>query len=271
MRRGTLQILALLAVVIIFPYGCATPGPNAWGADVSFVPTGQRLRDAASDAVKNPHVWIPLAGAAVFQIDGWDRKVSNWARENTPVFGSQHNASDWSDRLVVVSSVSYLTTVIVTRGPENSDEWLRAKARGLAVGLGAIASTEIITIALKAATSRTRPNEESTESFPSGHASGSAALAGLTSDNLRYTDLTTGTQRGLSLGLDAVTIGTAWARVEAGAHFPSDTLVGMALGYFISAFFDDAFLHGASNKDKRVALTLAPLRGGFALQWQQTF
>jgi len=269
MQCGSLKLLAPLMVVVVFLCGCATPGPHAWGEEVSFAPGTQRLRDAASSAVRSTRVWVPLAGAALLQINGWDRKVSDWARENTPVFGSEHNASDWSDRLEIASAVSYFATALATRGPEDPDAWWRDKGRGLAVGLGAIACTGAATTMLKYATGRTRPNGDSTESFPSGHTSFVAVTTGLASDNLRDIDLSDGVRRGLVLGLDSLTISTAWSRVEAGAHFPADTLAGMALGYFFSAFADDAFLHGAS--DRRVALTLVPVRGGAELQWQLAY
>ena len=266
MPHGSSQALAPLMVVAVFLNGCTTPGPHAWGEDVSFAPGTQRLRDAASSAARSPRVWVPLAGAALLQINGWDRKVSDWARENTPVFGSQQSASDWSDGLVIASSVSYFATALATRGPEDSDAWWQDKGRGLAVGVSAIACTSAVTTVLKYATARTRPNGDSTQSFPSGHTSFAAVTTGLASDNLRDIDLSNGVRRGLVLGLDSLTIGTAWARVEAGAHFPADTLGGMALGNFMSALADDAFLHGASNR--RVALTLVPMRGGAELQWQ---
>jgi hypothetical protein len=34
-------------------------------------------------------------GAAAFQIDDWDHRASDWAREHTPVFGSQRDAERW--------------------------------------------------------------------------------------------------------------------------------------------------------------------------------
>ncbi len=43
-------------------------------------------------------------------------------------------------------------------------------------------------------------------------------------------------------GLVLITAGTAWARVEANKHYPADILAGMAIGHFISAFVNDAFL-----------------------------
>ena len=72
----------------------------------------------------------------------------------------------------------------------------------------------------------------------------------------------------LKVGLDALTIGTSWARIEAGAHFPSDTLVSMALGNFCAVFFNDAFL-GLDSAN--ASLTFVPLSGGGELRWQLRF
>jgi len=51
----------------------------------------------------------------------------------------------------------------------------------------------------------------------------------------------TGGTTSLRIGLASLTTGTAWARVEAGKHFPSDVLAGMALGHLIGAFINDVF------------------------------
>jgi membrane-associated phospholipid phosphatase len=227
------------------------------------------VRDSALDAATSPRVWAPLAGAALFQIDGWDRKVSNWARDNTPVFGSEQSARDWSNYLRTASSVAYFSTVVFTPGPDELGPWLSEKSQGLLVGLGAIAVTGAATTGLKNITARTRPNGEGTESMPSGHTSHSAVLTGLARDNLTTMELGPGTRLTLDAGLDLLTIGTAWARVEAGAHFPSDTLVGMALGNFMSRFFDEAFLGIPS--EERPSVTFTPSRHGFSLQWRLAF
>jgi membrane-associated phospholipid phosphatase len=224
------------------------------------------LREAAIESAKEPRVWAPLGGAALFQIDGWDRKVSNWARDNTPIFGSQHSAADWSDQLRTASSVAYFASVVLTPDPNETGPWLRDKAQGLVVGLGAIAVTGLATTTLKDVTGRTRPNGQGTQSFPSGHTSHSAVLTGLARDNLDYMDLSTGTRRTLDVGLDALTIGTAWARIEAGAHFPSDTLFSIALGNFVSGFFDRAFL--GSPLDRQVSFNLTPVAHGVELNWE---
>jgi len=46
----------------------------------------------------------------------------------------------------------------------------------------------------------------------------------------------------LDAGFISFGAGTSWARVEAGMHYPSDVLAGAALGHFIAAVVNDAFL-----------------------------
>jgi hypothetical protein len=271
-RIDSLPTHALLTAGLLLSLlvsGCATSGQRIWGADATLHPGAQRLREAAIDAARSPRVWVPLAGAAVFQVNGWDRKVSNWARDKTPIFGSQQSASDWSDALRTASSVSYFATVLATPGADTPREWLVDKSQGFAVGLAAVAVTGVTTTALKKAAARTRPNGQGTESFPSGHASHSAVMTGLARDNLLDIDMNESTRHGLDLGLDALTAGTAWARIEAGAHFPADTLFSVALGNFVSSFFDNAFLQHAS--DRRVTWTVEPLPGGLELDWHARF
>jgi len=260
---------AALVLLVLFTSGCVSTGGRDWGADATAKPGFARIKEAAVDAVRDPHVWVPLAGAALFQIDGWDRKVSNWARDNTPVFGSQQAAEDWSNHLRTASSVAYFSTVLLTPGPDDAGTWIRDKAKGLTVGLGAIATTGLATTALKKAVGRTRPNGEGNESFPSGHTSHSAVLTGLARDNLEYADLSPFTRTTLDAGFDLLTAGTAWARVEAGAHFPSDTLFSFALGSFVSRVFDRTFLEAGAAP--RVSLNVEPLPHGFELRWQMLY
>jgi hypothetical protein len=68
-----------------------------------------------------------------------------------------------------------------------------------------------------------------------------------------------GTRVALDVGLHALTIGTSWARIEAGWHYPADTLFSMALGNFLAAFINDAFM-GLSETQS--GLTLNAVDGG---------
>jgi hypothetical protein len=58
-----------------------------------------------------------VAGAAVFQIDDWDREVADWARREQPIFGN--DAAQWSDDLRSASSIAYVATVLLTPGGDD--------------------------------------------------------------------------------------------------------------------------------------------------------
>lgn len=236
-RWGAILLLALLA-----GSGCATTSPTRWGEGATLTPGWDRVRDAAVDAATDPHVWVPLAGAVVFRAGDWDEDVSDWARRETPVFGSTENARRWSDDLKSASAIAYALTVLATPSGDDPREWFTNKAKGLAVGLGARAATSWSTRALKEGIGRERPDGSDDLSMPSGHSSASAVNTRLASRNLRAIPMSDRTRRALDIGLLSLTLGTSWARVEAGKHYPSDTLAGMALGGFFAAFVNDAFL-----------------------------
>lgn len=109
-------------------------------------------------------------------------------------------------------------------------------------------------------TDRTRPNGENSRSLPSGHASTTAAAARLAADTLRYYDLGPGALAASHAGLVALTAATAWARVEAGEHFPADVLLGAALGNFLATFTAGGFLN--PSVATRAVVIVQPLPGG---------
>ncbi|MFC5576867.1 phosphatase PAP2 family protein [Lysobacter niabensis] len=245
--------------------GCATlPDGSAWGDSATLTPGWERVRASAVNAAKDPHVWVPLVGAAVFQVGDWDREVADWAQRERPLFGSQRNAARWSDDLRSASSAAYVATVLLTPGGDEPDEWVRAKAKGLGVGLAARGATSLLTQGLKQGVGRERPDGSDELSFPSGHASASAVNTRLASRNLRSIEMSDTTRRVLDVGLVTLTAGTSWARIEAGKHYPSDVLFGMALGNFLAAFINDAFLGARAAQHRGV--TLEALPGGLALR-----
>jgi hypothetical protein len=63
-------------------------------------------------------------------------------------------------------------------------------------------------------------------------------------------------------------IGTSWARIEAGWHYPADTLFSMALGNFIASFVNDAFM---GPPDPRSSMALHAVDGGAVVQVQLRF
>lgn len=245
------------------------PDGSRWGDAATLAPGWQRVRASAVDAVKSPWVWGPLAGAAVLQVDSWDEEVADWASDTTPVFGSPQHAKDWSDGLRDASVVGYAASVLATPSGELDGDWLAAKTKGAVVGVGAFATTSTVTGGLKSVTSRERPNGADDRSFPSGHASTAAVFDTLAVRNLQSIDASPALRTAFEIGAGAITGGTAWARVEAGAHYPSDVLVGVALGNFMAAFFTGAFL--GLEPGATLALTAEPARGGVLVRWDVRF
>jgi len=249
--------------------GCSTlPNGRIWGEDATLRPGWERVQQSAINAARDPWVWAPAVGAAVFQIDDWDRKVSDWAREHTPVFGSQSNAEAWSDDLRTASVLAHYATILATPGGSDPEEWMIAKAKGALVDAAAVAATVFVTRTLKTSIGRERPNGSDEESFPSGHTSTSAVHTTLASRNLQSIDMAPGARLACDVGLYALTIGTSWSRIEAGYHFPSDTLFAMALGNFIASFVNDAFM-GLDPAAGAFALSVTD--EGAVVQWSRRF
>ena len=257
------RIFLLLSLVLA---GCGTlPSGRGWGEDATWQPGWERVRASAVNAARDPWVWAPLAGAAVLQIDDLDERTADWAREHTPVFGSQSSAEEWSDDLRTASAVAHYITIVATPSGDDFGEWLANKAKGTLVDVAAVSSTVAITRTLKQTVGRTRPNGADDESFPSGHTSSSAVHTRLASRNLQSIDMPVGVRRTLDIGLYAMTIGTSWSRIEAGWHFPADTLFGMALGNFMASFVNDAFLGLDSGS---TSLTVTAMPDGAIVQWR---
>jgi membrane-associated phospholipid phosphatase len=217
----------------------------------SYWPGAARFKQAALDALRDPITWGPAAGALVFRVvDDWDRKVSDWAIDKTPVFGSPGNAASWSDDLRTATRISAALTAVVA---PNEDRPWGSWASRLGWGEAAAYLTEDLTGRLKEATDRERPNRIDRRSFPSGHASVSFAYSTMAAGHIDMMRFPVPVRTGLKIGTYGFASGVAWARVEAGWHYPSDVLAGAALGHFLGTFLHDAFL----GPDPRTSLVTA--------------
>ena len=116
-------------------------------------------------------------------------------------------------------SIAAVTGALVAVAPLTSNRRFRAFAYSLAQ---AQILDSGLKYALKASVSRTRPNGENNNSFPSGHTSGTFAFATVASQYY-----------GRKIGIPAYTVAAlvAAARVESGKHFLSDVIFGATLGY----------------------------------------
>ncbi|MBN1506333.1 MAG: phosphatase PAP2 family protein [Sedimentisphaerales bacterium] len=257
-------VLPVLALALSLTAGCGTlANGRGWGQDAIWPIDGERVLHAARDALFSPSTLVPLAGALVFQIDGLDRRVSDWAREHTPIFGSEAGAQDASDYLRNALLLESVLAPLATPSGDTPGQWLPAKAKGYAVELAGMGVTGGVTELLKDAAARERPNGANDSSFPSGHTSAAFSGVTLANRNFKSIDGLEPVRGVLDVANTVLAAGVGWARVEAGKHYPSDVLVGAALGYFLTAFIHDAFMN--LPEDGHVDLTVVPTEDGATL------
>lgn len=270
MSRSRIIQKATLAGIALLLCSCGTlPNGRGWGQDATIKPGWEAVRESAVRAAKSPYTWAPLAGALLLQIDDWDENISTWAADKTPIFGSQQSARNASDTLRNLSVAALIVTTLATPSGDSSNDWLAAKGKGFAVAAGANLLNGGATTGLKNLSGRTRPDGSSDKSFPSGHSSVATVNATLAARNLQSIDMGANYRRAMKIGFGVFAGGAAWARVEANVHFPSDVLVGAALGHFMAAFINDAFIGLDRSDDKAFDLSLAP--DFIAIQFQLVF
>jgi len=208
-----------------FRLACLLLGLLALSA-CSATPGGQKWSVAARRAALSPATWAPLAGAAVLAATDWDGQISDWAADRHPVFGSEGAAETGSDVLLATGAGLYGVSALAA--PRES---LRDRTTADAAALVATTAT---TGGLKFVTHRPRPDGSDNQSLPSLHTALGAGFATLTANNLDFSGWTPKRRRAAHAGLLGLTAATGWARIEAGDHYPSDVLVGAALGHFFS-------------------------------------
>ena len=197
------------------------------------------------NALTSRGTWIPLLGAGATAIDDWDQEISDWAIENTPVFGSTDAAIEASDNLKSLTTVAMVGTAIAVPNGDGAWEW---KPERLVLEFGAVQLNNLATSGLKSATRRERPDGSDDRSFPSGHSSQAWTRTTLACRNLdQIPSLSNGWRVTLKTSFRVIAAGTSWARVEGGKHYLSDVLVGAALGNFVAIFVHDAFLPADST------------------------
>ena len=162
-----------------------------------------------------------------------------------------------------------LVTAIATPSGDTLGDSLAAKSKGFAVAAAANLLNGGATTGLKNWSDRTRPDGSSDKSFPSGHSSVATVNATLAARNLQSIDMSANYRRAMRLGFGMFAGGAAWARVEANVHYPSDVLVGAALGHFFAAVINDAFMGVNESETKAINLSLAP--DFVAIQFQVGF
>ena len=196
----------------------------------------------------------------MFSIGDLDEETLDWAMEHNPIFGNIDNAKDWSDDLAVAASLNWLATGVMT--PSGDSQYWENKARGLGMQALTLVATRSVTDGLKSATNRERPDRpEKDNSFPSLHTSGAAAAGTLAARNIEHLELTARQKKYWQAGSYALAGLTGWARIEGNRHYPSDVLFGYALGHFLAAFINDAFIIPVAGDDMLITVDSAGSKG----------
>lgn len=148
-------------------------------------------------------------------------------------------------------------------GTIRHDEHLRETG---ALAMTAMADTQLLTSFLKFASDRTRPQANglssqsgsfwaghsfSADSFPSGHTANAFAIAHVIAEEYPGWKV--------KLAVYGLAAATGFERVQGREHFPSDVLVGGAIGYLVGGYIFD---HHSSRSKTRVAFAPMVGRGG---------
>jgi len=172
------------------------------------------------DYLTQPAVLIPLGiGASAAIISHWDKPLEKQLRGT---LGSKQTLSNVT--LYTLLGGSLLSGVLFPGPGRNS--WDQLFNEGEAFGASALT-----TWALKETVRRPRPFEGggSVHSFPSGHSSGAFTAATLIERN---------SGEWAAIPAYALAAVTAFARVSAARHYPSDVIAGAAIGILSARIFD---------------------------------
>lgn len=240
---------------------------RAWGSQATLLPPWKRVTRAANKALRDPQAWAPALGAVVFSATDWDKDVSEWAQRHHPVYGSQRAALQASDDLRDGAKYGAIITALLTPNGDDFSTAATGKLKGMGLQLGAYFATESLTTVFKRGFDRRRPSGVNNRSFPSGHTSAAFAAGTSARRNVAASNFSATTSRVLDVSFVALGVGTSWARVEGGMHYPSDVFAGAALGYFVSAVVNDAFIANRDEQALNVSLHLGRDAGQIGFSW----
>ena len=260
------RVRALISVSLCFALAGVAPAAAQVTSEPprpkTFWPSAAELRAAAGKALRDPGTWLPAAGAAMIAVAGWDRDISDWAVEHHPIFGSSDAASEASDNLRLASHLTMITAGLVAGA--SSGGWSGMLKYQL-VDQGGAAATTMFTSGIKDASGRMRPDGSNHRSFPSGHTASSFALSAFSVRNINSTPVAQPLKFAAIVGSEALALGTGWARVEAGAHYPTDVLVGAALGNFVGSLVHHVFIGRGGVVVPHVSASASGVRAGLGV------
>lgn len=139
--------------------------------------------------------------------------------------------------------------VLLSAGVTTND--LRLADTGMVV-LQSLVITDAATLALKHASDRTRPNGQGSDSFPSGHASSTAALAASISEMYNW-DMT------IAGPLYCMAVLVSASRMQDNEHYFSDVAAGVTLGTLVGVSMAKYKKGQPAGSSKNAALSISPV------------
>lgn len=239
-----------------------------WQAQAGSLISWERLTDATVRAAREPSTWAPLAAAAVIGAGNWDHQWQSSLSKHQSVFGG--DAEDESNALVTTSTVLYAVSTLMAAPREQSfSESVQWKAVNVGVMLADKTLIDGMVTEWKKVSNRDRPDGVAGDAFPSKHNATVATQSTLTRRNLDYIDIDPALRKLAKIGLYGIDGLTGIARMEADKHYPTDVLVGMALGNFLANLSYNLFLEKSASQT--YSLALVPTTNSLTINTQFIF
>jgi hypothetical protein len=206
---------------------------------------------------KKDLVWLVPAAAATGAAFAFDHSALDHVSTDPSRVNDFRRASNLTGIYIPVAAAG----TALLAGSVRHDEHLRETG---ALAMTAMADTQLLTSFLKFSTNRARPQTNgvgsetgefwpggqhfSADSFPSGHTANAFAVAHVIADEYPGWKV--------KLAVYGLAAATGFERIQGREHFPSDVLVGGAIGYFVGGYI---FNHHSTRSKTHVAF--APMFG----------
>jgi hypothetical protein len=229
----------------------------------SIIPPASRWKETAVTNLQKTDVWMPTVAAILVRVE--DNHISHYAREKTPVFGNQQAAENFSKQGKTASKQIAIASAVVA-GLQGDDIIDSMSEQLIATGY-MLDTSSLVVSGIKNVSNRERPDGSDQLSFPSFDAMEAFSGAQFTSENMHRQGWF-GDQQWLA---DTLLYGNAsavaWSRIEAGRHYPSDVLVGAAIGNFFASWAQSLWV----DKTDHNVLTIMPTQNGICMNLSINF
>ena len=241
-----------------------------WGKRAWYPVHWDKIKTAFKKNITSAHVWAPVASAGVLNVMAWDNNLQNWINHERIIFDDQTEAENYSYTFNEILKYEMYLSIFITPSNDSENDLgnyaLNKLKGGTLVNVASSASTQAHHI-LRKSTDRTRPSGHDNNSMPSGHATQSGARRVLVTRNLEATDIQKTHQLLINTLNTTLSAGVMWARVEGDNHYPTDVLMGYALGSFLSGFIYDSLI----NLEPNHTFSLAPVKQGAEARYTINF